>query len=387
MKLLEAPHRSLFFVGGVLALLALFQWAHALSARVLPALATDTLMMTMGHAFYMLYFFFAPFMFGFIFTAGPRWLSVAGPAKAVHVSLALLQLCGGVMFLSGLFPEAGLILLDGAWLIVCGQWWRFIYQSKAEDRRHAIGVAMAFSLAFSGALFGTVAWLIGSQHWWPVVAAIGMWGFLVPVFLTVSHRMVPFFTAAVVEGYHVWRPVSLLHCWWGGSLLMGCGEAFASFSLRFAGSLILTVSLVVALIRWQPWRTLGNPLLAMLHLACCWSVVGMALYLAGVLLELASVANGLAVLARHAMALGFFLCMMLGFVTRVSLGHSSRPLVVDKVVCWLYLGLHVVAAGRVLAGGPEVLAMVAVLATLILAVWLSRFIPVWWRSRVDGQPG
>lgn len=80
-----------------------------------------------------------------------------------------------------------------------------------------------------------------------------------------------------------------------------------------------------------------------------------------------------------------------GFVTRVSLGHSGRPLQADTGFWALYLGLQGVAVLRVLAAlfgltGPCLSAM-AGLWLLLLLVWTVRVLPLYLRARADGQPG
>jgi uncharacterized protein involved in response to NO len=97
----------------------------------------------------------------------------------------------------------------------------------------------------------------------------------------------------------------------------------------------------------------------------------------------------------HALAIGYFASMVLGMASRVTLGHSGRPLVLDKLSWLLFLGFQTTAFFRILpdilpAAGRMVSGMY-LLAGLIwlicFTLWTSRYAPIYWRPRVDGKPG
>jgi uncharacterized protein involved in response to NO len=133
------------------------------------------------------------------------------------------------------------------------------------------------------------------------------------------------------------------------------------------------------------------PLLAMLHLGFLW--LGIAWLLAGVQggLHLAGIETlGLAPL--HALAVGYFATMTLAMVSRVTLGHSGRPLVADALTWRLALGLHGVAALRVLADvlpvGQALLLVAAGVGWLVVFLpWTSRLVPIYLAPRSDGREG
>jgi uncharacterized protein involved in response to NO len=143
--------------------------------------------------------------------------------------------------------------------------------------------------------------------------------------------------------------------------------------------------------KWQFRRSFAVRLLAMLHIGFLW--LGIAWLLAGVqglLHAFGIVTLGLAPL--HAMAVGFFATMTLAMVSRVTLGHSGRPLVADELTWRLALGLHAVAAVRVLAdvlpGAQTVLPAVAAIGWLaVFTPWVVRLVPIYLSRRADGKPG
>jgi uncharacterized protein involved in response to NO len=137
---------------------------------------------------------------------------------------------------------------------------------------------------------------------------------------------------------------------------------------------------------WHPWRTLGTPLVWVLHAAYAWIVVHLALR---GLAQLGVVAEPLAV---HALTIGVIGGMTIGMMTRTARGHTGRPLVADGYEVACYVLVQVAALVRV-AGGlaapslylPTVLVSGACWSAAF-ALYFVRYWPVLTRSRLDGKP-
>ncbi|WP_236261583.1 NnrS family protein [Pseudogulbenkiania ferrooxidans] len=392
---LQAPHRVAFLPGMVFAITLLAGWSLEMSHRLAGFALPLSIPATLAHGFLMLYGIFPFFMTGFILTAGPRWLNVDAPSRARYLAIPALMAGGLVAWLAALALGPGLAVAGllsyalgfAGLVLVFGQ---IILASPQPDRRHAIAVELAFIVGLAG-LMAALCWLLsGDTLGWAVMRDLALWGFLLPVFLTVSHRMVPFFSSSVLAGYTVWRPNWLLYALLGGS--------FGHGLLHIAGVTTLPADLPFALLlaytswRWQLRASLSVRLLGMLHLAFAWLAIGFTLY---VLQEGAALFGqpllGLAPL--HAITTGFFLTMMIAFVTRVSLGHSGRPLEASPGIWRLYLAAHWMALARVLADLPpagltSVLYVVAAGGWLLtLLCWGRLFIPAYLKRREDGKPG
>jgi uncharacterized protein involved in response to NO len=96
----------------------------------------------------------------------------------------------------------------------------------------------------------------------------------------------------------------------------------------------------------------------------------------------------------HALGMGFFGGMLVAMVTRVTMGHSGRPLLMDRVTLACFIALQLGAASRVL--GEIVQAPAAVQWFLLasvglwvaaVAVWVQRVGAIYLAPRVDGKPG
>ena len=107
-----APHRMLFFLGVCQAVLVMIWWTVELFGRLgLWRLPPTVLPPAVVHQYLMLYGLFPFFVFGFLFTVYPRWMSapVVPPARYVPV---FLLLAGGVgLFYPGLFTSLAVLAL------------------------------------------------------------------------------------------------------------------------------------------------------------------------------------------------------------------------------------------------------------------------------------
>jgi uncharacterized protein involved in response to NO len=120
--------------------------------------------------------------------------------------------------------------------------------------------------------------------------------------------------------------------------------------------------------RWHGHRTLGIPIVWILHAGFAWVYVALALKAVWLLAHAPWAANWL-----HALTAGAFGTMTLGVMTRVALGHTGRELVVARAIAAAYVLVIAGAALRVV--GPTALPAhyVQVLATAG-ALWSASFV-------------
>lgn len=98
------------------------------------------------------------------------------------------------------------------------------------------------------------------------------------------------------------------------------------------------------LARWQGWQTLGEPLVAILHIAYFWLAVAM------ILLGSAILAPGVfaGASALHALTAGAIGLLTLAVMTRASRGHAGRPLTADFLTVTIYALIFLGALLRLL---------------------------------------
>lgn len=396
-RLLTAPHRLAFFAGGVgLAVVALW-WLACLALPVPWAVARPV-----AHGLAMALAFMPPFMVGFMFTAGPRWLGVEGPDARALLAPMLIWATGWTLALVGFHVAAwlaalGLALAALAWARWLGRFVGLVMQSPAPDQLHARAVAAACVLGLLALLLAAVGVGLGSPTWARMAVQLALWGFVAPVFATVSHRMIPFFTAAVLPQLEAWRPNSLLALMLGALAVAGVVEMTAALAwppavlLGAAALLVLAgVALLALALRWGLVGSLRGQqlrLLAMLHGGFVW--LGVALLLEGLSVGLQALGYaGLGLAPLHALTLGYLGCTLVAMATRVASGHSGRPLAVDGLAWAFYLLLQATAVLRLAAVWEGRLLLLAALGwAIVAAAWALRYGRWLGQPRADGRPG
>ncbi len=395
-----APHRMMFF-GGVVQLLAtLLFWSIELSARYfgLWAPLATPLPTTWVHGFLMVYLLFPFFIFGFLMTTYPRWMDGPLVERREYVATFVLMFGGVVVFYAGLAVGRALLALGVAlylagWARGFAALWRVYRAAPARDKHYERWLNLAHLLGWSGA-----ACYLASLEWprWELVSLsyrVGLWLFLVPLFFTVAHRMVPFFSYCALSGYTQVQPRWSLPVVWAGAALHGTLEYADAIAWTWIVDLPLAAVILWHSVAWRIGSSLRIRLLAVLHVAVF--VLGLALALFGVrsLWLLVSGSDLLRFAPQHILAIGFFAAMVMGMVTRVSLGHSGRELAMDGRDWFCFWGM--VGAGALRALGElalfdtlVLLNWVAALLWLVSAmVWAARYLPIYLRPRIDGNPG
>lgn len=394
--LFAAPHRSMFF-GGTMMLLASFGlWGVELVARLgwIPALPWG---MPAGwaHAMLVTSGVFPFYMFGFLLTAMPRWQAAREVPQAQWLWAWRALVAGwGLTFVGFFVPGViafGLVLVMAGWAGVLRILWQVAHGSDL-DALHA----RLICYALSAGLLAPASWigfaLTGHALGARIAIEVAIWACLVPVFVSVCHRMLPFFSSGVIPSYEIYRPDWLL------SLLVGCSMLHGAFGIAGAAKWAWGVDAPAAMgalwlsCKWRLLPALKVPLLGMLHVGFLWLGLAMALFAAQGLAALAGT-HVLGVAPLHALGVGFFGSVLLAMVSRVTLGHSGGKLVADRLTWGLFLTLEGVVALRILAelvpaGASAPLMLLALLGWLgIFTAWASRYVPIYLRPRSDGRAG
>jgi uncharacterized protein involved in response to NO len=124
--------------------------------------------------------------------------------------------------------------------------------------------------------------------------------------------------------------------------------------------------------RWKGWRLPDVPLVLVMHLGFAWLIFAFALKAAAELTGLVPEAAWV-----HAFTVGSLGMMMLGLMTRVSLRHTGRPLVVPGSMKLAYALMFAAALLRLAATvhglGSWAVALAAVLWGLTFLLYFATF--------------
>jgi uncharacterized protein involved in response to NO len=396
-----APHRLAFLCGLVNLLAASLWWGLHLLARY-TGFASFTLDLTVApiwaHSFTMLFTVFPTFFLGFLFTTYPRWMNGPLVPRWAYVSAPLLLTAATACWLVGVHTSLALQvaaagLAVAALAVALVALLRVLIDAQ-QVVSHAIVTSAAFAIGVvCAAGFGFGLWTADDFVLHFAVRA-ALWGFLLPVFFAVCHRMIPFFSQGVVPGYVPWRPAWILAAVVGLAwlrLLLGTAGVLDALAVVDAALFVLTAWCAV---RWTSLEARSNPLLWTLYAGYAWLPVAMLLQTAR---DGAFVVSGEWALGRapiHALGMGFFGGMLIAMVTRVTMGHSGRALAMDRIAFGCFLAVQAATVARVLS---EVATAPAAIQWLLLgsiavwltacAVWGARNAHLYLTPRIDGRPG
>jgi uncharacterized protein involved in response to NO len=395
--LAAAPHRLLFFAGASAVLLSMAWWALVLLDERWGLVRLPALPVPPGwlHAIALQYQMLALFVFGFLLTVMPRWTGTPTYAPRHYVPVAGAVLAGYLTLLAGSFGvpyaiPAGVALtlvgwLTGLALLAVTLW------LDAGRTLHAVSCGSALALGAIGLLLFAAYLAVGDARYAFAAIKFGTFGFLLPTYVGVCHRMVPFFSQRVLPDFAARRPPWTLLALWAlalAHLYLELAHAYAWLWPVDGALAALTACMAWS---WRPWRARGVRLLLALHLAFAWLPVAFALYAAQSAWFAATGDFALGRAPVHALTVGYFGSMLVAMVTRVTQGHSGRPLEMGAVAWSCFVAVQAVALLRIGAelstDAPAWQAVAAVAWLAAFTPWVARSLWIYATPRVDGQPG
>ncbi len=403
--LLAAPHR-LFFCCGMIGLILSSLWwlAHLLGRHfgvVLPLALPSAWM----HAWMMTNGFLPLFMFGFLFTAGPKWLRVDPPPARALLVPALLAMTGFLLALLGaqlhaVAVAAGALLMAAGWLPLLLRFGGLIRASRFPDRVHARLVLVFFALGLLAQLVFAASAFVRSANGVHSAAMLSVWCFLVPMYVTVAQRLFPSFIGSALPRLQIWNPPWLLTALLGIVLAHGLLPLGSVLVLRpLFDALRLAVDaggaalLFLLVWRWGIVPAFANRLLVMLHIGLLWLGIALALYACNLAAQMLGVGRSvLGLMPLHALTMGFFGTLAFAMVTRVTAGHGGRPVQADGfdwLLFWLLQSAVLVRLSSEFwsAQMTGLTALSVTLWCLALLPWALRKMRIYLAPRPDGVAG
>ncbi|WP_374318090.1 NnrS family protein [Aquabacterium sp.] len=404
--IMAAPHRLGFLAAALVMSASAIWWCVELILRQLGAGSLAVAVpASFVHAVLMTYGFMPLFFSGFLFTAGPRWLQMPeGEANTIRPGVMAL-LMGWCAWLIGARWHAGVAAL-GAVLAAIGWGWlavhfsRLVRQSPARDKVHGTVVMVASWVGVAGLLLTAAGVALGRFDCLRWATWLGLWWFVVPVYVAVAHRMIPFFTAAVVPALDAWRPNWLLWSMLAAAGLQGLWFVLDAVGLDGTGwsvvrafsSIVIGALLLALAVRWGLVQSLSVRLLAMLHIGFMWLGITFLLDGANAIQQVMGLTTASHLAALHALTMGFLGSVLIAMATRVSCGHGGRTLAADNIAWSLFWLVQLAVVLRVASAwwgahaGVGLLAASGVWTTAVVG-WSVRYGRWFGRPRLDGRPG
>ena len=359
------PHQPFFLLAFVNALVVMLLFMLGYKGTV-----ALTISPVYFHAYSLIFMLFTPAFLAFLFTTFPRFSSTAPIERRSYLGVFALFVLGTFLYLSGSMLST-LLLYGGMALLFVGHLWALmilwhIYRTSPmpdkDDQKWMLAGMTAGVVAHGLFILSSII-----SGFYPLSIQIAIYLYLFVVAFSVAQRMVPFFSHCMVEKNRRFLPVLYM------LLILHVMLEILHPHLGFVADFFLVYLTAREILRWNLPFPNPNPLLWILHISLYWVPVA---FLFGAMSNLTALINGknFLFLDIHILVLGFVLTILIGFGTRVTLGHSGNRM---EATFWekiLFNWTQVVVIMRLLTSMAAAWGWnFMLLFDLSVAVWLIMF--------------
>ncbi len=364
---LSQPHQPFFVLAFINAVI--FMLIFMLSYKGVLPFSVDIINF---HAFGLIYLFFTPAFLAFLFTTFPRFLSTPVVLKSLYIKIFILFVLASISFVIGALFSA---LLYKIGMILAGLGFLYSYKTLFDIYKKSTVVNKhdAFWI-LAGASFGIVgitSFIVTPFTNFSVQVSVYLYLFVLA--FSVAQRMIPFFSQCRFNKDKNFVKYVVIFL----ASHVVCELIYTNSS--FVVDLILAAYIAKELKRWKLPFPNQNPMLSILHIALFWIPIAFLLSAISNATELFSDRSFLA-LDIHSLMLGFLLTVLIGFGTRVTLGHSGNVMFANKLTKFIFIWTQIVVLVRVLVSVVASLGMnFMILFDISVTFWLVLFIVWSWK--------
>lgn len=374
--------RPFFLLAAISAFILIITWISLLSGKITLSSYYSS---TGWHAHEMLFAYTSAVIAGFLLTAAGNWTGI----KMINGwRLLLLSAVFIVARFTPFIPElpywfiaaSDLIFLPLVALIVA------VPIIKAKQWSNIIFVPLLLLMATANLFVHLSA--LGLVDISIVIGSRAMLYLVVFLIAVMGGRVIPFFTERGVAGVTTtkWNwverltPLSII-------LLLVSDLFFGALEVTGYVALFAAIINGIRLYGWYSNKIWNVPLVWILHVAYAWFIVGF------IIKSLMIFNMQESIFSYHALTVGGIGIMTLGMMARVSLGHTGRDMILNKMMLFSFILINIAAMVRVIVPMlmPEsYLQLIQISAWLWVVAYLLFLIvytPMWIYSRVDGREG
>ena len=336
--LLQNGFRPFFLMAGLYGFLLIPLWLGAYLGNGWAGMPWPA---GLFHGHELIFGFAVAVISGFLLTAVPNWERTT-PANGGRLLLLVALWISGraLMWLAGYFPPFFVFIVDISYLpllLIIG----IPELLKSPSARNKVFVALIVLLGIANILTHMTAAGFNTGIS-PLTLAIN----LVTLFIAIlGGRVTPAFTMGALGPDAGIRQSSRIDAIAIGSIVALTITDVASGYVDIAGQAVPVLAIIAGAINlfrmrgWKTVKTLGQPIVWVLHLGYGWLAIGLILRGA---LEYAD----LGTVAFHGIGVGAIGTMTLAVMSRAALGHSGRQLITPGPVVVSYFLVSAAALAR-----------------------------------------
>jgi len=340
---LSQPHQPFFLAGIVWAIIVMIVYMASYKLMLKGTLNSNLAPVTF-HAYTLIFVVFTQFFIGFLYTTFSRFCQAPPVKKPYYLrTFFLYQIASAFIVLGYFFSE--MLMFSGMFILFIGQIvFLFMLQRIFTSSQPALRDDPFWIL--TSLYIGTVThgiWIVELLfHWQEYAMPFAFNLYLIFMTFSVAQRMVPFFSHSMAEK----RPkfVAIVFA----SFIFKSFTSVLELPLAEAGiSMFLGIFIFIEVKRWDLSFKQAPNILKILHVALFWMPLALIL---GSIFEIAEyfMHTGFAFVDKHLLALGFLTTIIIGFGTRVTLGHSGQPPHADNTTLKLFYLTQIVVVARFL---------------------------------------
>ena len=337
---LSQPHQPFFLLGIINAIVMILLFA--LNYKGIFSLHVDT---AIFHSYSLIFLVFTNFFTGFLFTTFPRFNQTEVIEKKYYSNIFYANTLASLLFIAGAFTSQTLLLVAMLFsllsqLFIILKLQTIYTTSTAADKSDSFWILSANYFGFFGNLLFILSLFYTAIL--PIAVSISFYMYLIFLSFSVGQRMIPFFSHSFVQKNENFVKIIFV--------LFLLKSVFVSAdikSMQIIIDLLLGVYMFVEFKRWELHPLQSPPILWVLHLALFW--LPLAFFLSALSLGAEMLLDtSFYFLNIHLLAIGFLTTLLIGFGTRVTLGHSGQPPQADTLATKIFLSIQLVLLLRAL---------------------------------------
>ncbi len=348
-KFASQPHQP-FFTAGILFFIAflLILVAHYTNIITIDSSVSGF------HSYPLMHIVFIQFFLGFLFVVFPRFLTQAEITSKVYMNRFFLFTLGGLTYMISLFlgkevNQLAIIILIVASITSFRTLFKIYQKSIVENKRDPKWILISYGFG----IISNILFFISTFGFaWLEVFSIqmGFYLFLFALIFTISQRMIPFFSSIKVQGYLINKSKYVLEI---AFVLLGLKVVAISLEnniFSFVTDFLLFVFFTYELLKWKLPVFKVTAIMWVLYLSLFWMPIGFFISFLESSSNLLNLGFAFEKSALHTLAVGYFSTILIGFGTRVVLGHSGRTPTADKLTIAMFWIIQIIVVIRIFAG-------------------------------------
>lgn len=382
----SSAFRPFYLLGALYAPLLVAGWLGAYLGYWGKSHDADLLRLLHGHEF--IYGFSAAIISGIVLTALPSWAGTEEIRDGRLILLVVLWLAGRVVFWASPWLPALFTALTDCLLFPVMFLMLLPQLLRAKNPLYLLLLPIIFALATANLLYHHAAAMADAgQAWFALRLAIYA---VIVLYVLKGGVLAPIFTGNALReaGRGELPPVSMpLEIAAVSAVLLLAALDLTSAPPEWTGFSALACTLLHGwrTARWQGWRVANVPLVVIMHMGFAWLVLAFALKAASQLTGSIPETAWL-----HAFTVGGLGLMMLGLMTRVSLRHTGRPMIVSRAMRLAFTLMFIAALLRLAAGvhdfGKAAIGASALLWATSFSIYFLAFARILLTSSVPRHP-